>query len=261
MTWTKLDDGFWRDPKMADLSVHARMLYVSALNWSCDQLTDGFVSRRDSRRIMVEAKPRHIAELVASGLWFETESGFNIANFLDYQPSKADVELKREQWRLRKAKAREHGTQTEMSRSDSRRDSRQESQAESRSESARPDPTRPEDAIASPPEEEETNGEQTEYWIEQWALITGRTLTPKVAAAWQPKVAAHIQQFGPPTSALLHKAHEAGILNPAGWEFHMTKTNSRPTRPEPTNGTCDHLWADLGDILMCSRCKAEQEKP
>jgi hypothetical protein len=101
MTWTKLDDNFALHPKLLGLSDSGFRLYVSGLNYSTTHLTDGFVPSsvpavmlpgRTSR-----ATQSTVSELVRAVLWHVVEGGWQIHDFALYQPSRAEVEAKREQ--------------------------------------------------------------------------------------------------------------------------------------------------------------------
>lgn len=115
MAWTKLDDRFWSHPKIQGLSPAAFRLYVMSLNWSVSHLTDGeipegvvamFVSR--SRRVAV-------AELTRNGLWTETRNGvYQIHDFAEYQPTKAQVEKERSQTRERVSAWRRRQTEGDV---------------------------------------------------------------------------------------------------------------------------------------------------
>lgn len=90
MTWFKVDDGFYRNPKTAPLSDAATALWLRAATWSCDFLTDGFVP---SSMIQVFRGKRSSAEeLVRAELWTRREGGFCFHDWFDYQPSAEESE-------------------------------------------------------------------------------------------------------------------------------------------------------------------------
>ncbi|MCC6315400.1 MAG: hypothetical protein IT337_15455 [Thermomicrobiales bacterium] len=108
MAWVKLDDQFHDHPKVIDAGPLAEALYFRGLTYATRFLTDGFVPMGYLRRMgdldaLAEAK-----RLVACGLWDEVEGGYQIHDYLDYQPSKARVLADRgknaqrqEAWRAR----------------------------------------------------------------------------------------------------------------------------------------------------------------
>lgn len=56
MTWFKVDDGFYDHPKVENLSMAARGLWVTAGSWCAKQLTDGVISKKKLGSL---AAPRH----------------------------------------------------------------------------------------------------------------------------------------------------------------------------------------------------------
>ncbi|MFF3029124.1 hypothetical protein [Microbacterium sp. NPDC057944] len=110
MPWFKVDDHFWSHPKTAGLSDGAVALWLRAGSWSAGHLTDGRVPVSMLR--MFRARRRSAEELVAAGLWsivgetpVERSShagdAFVFTSWDEYQPSKAQVESKREATRNR----------------------------------------------------------------------------------------------------------------------------------------------------------------
>ncbi len=110
MPWTRLDDGFFANPKIVALGNVAFRLYVSALNWSVAHLTDGRIPAHIDAIVLPLERPRTRAaatnELVDSGLWTLNGVGFVIHDFDDYQESKEQVEARRERWAERKRETR-----------------------------------------------------------------------------------------------------------------------------------------------------------
>lgn len=94
MSWVKLDDGFWNHPKVLTLSDGAFRLYVRSLSYAGRYLTDGEL--RPSVVRLLGAKTRHIAELVGENLWEDGQSGYVIHDFLEYNPSRDEVDAERD---------------------------------------------------------------------------------------------------------------------------------------------------------------------
>ncbi|WP_367582218.1 hypothetical protein [Tsukamurella tyrosinosolvens] len=148
MTWFKVDDGFWSNPKTMELSGAAVGLWVRAGSYSCQHLTDGVIARSVLRML---GTPDEAAELVAAGLWDETASGWVFHDWSEYQETSDVVRQRRDDNRERQRRLRERRGQK---RNDTRGDSRGESQGVSRvtdvvtdgvsvQPPTRPDPTRP----------------------------------------------------------------------------------------------------------------------
>lgn len=100
MTWVKIDDGFFRNPKVRAAGRDARDLYLAALCYANENLTDGFVPAYEVKRLAAEADidsapaavkslcdPRHFG----SGLWAKADGGYQIHDYHDYQPKREDV--------------------------------------------------------------------------------------------------------------------------------------------------------------------------
>jgi hypothetical protein len=99
MVWAKLDDHFHAHPKIADLEpaimLEAVGLHALAISWSADNLTDG----RIPRGLPCKLAGRNVDDLVDAlgevGLWERKRRGLEIHDFLDYNPSRAQIEAGR----------------------------------------------------------------------------------------------------------------------------------------------------------------------
>ncbi len=99
MGWVRVDDSFYDHPKLIGLDACEIGLWVIMLAWSNRYMTDGHLPTAAVRRFQHDQEP---ALLVAAGLWKETETGFEIHDYLEYQPSAAQVNGRRERDRSRK---------------------------------------------------------------------------------------------------------------------------------------------------------------
>jgi hypothetical protein len=115
MPWVRLDDRFPSHRKVALLSDRAFRLYVSALCWSSENLTEGRILEKELPLIARVRGPKTVAaELEAAGLWDRVEAGWAIHDYLEYNPDRAKVKAEREAnaarqqaWRDRKKAERE----------------------------------------------------------------------------------------------------------------------------------------------------------
>lgn len=87
MTWIRIDDTLPTHPKVAGLSDAAFRLYVTALCYAGQHLTDGVVIVAALHR----SKPGTVRELLDAHLLKKTERGIEIHDFLEYQSSRAAV--------------------------------------------------------------------------------------------------------------------------------------------------------------------------
>lgn len=108
MAWVKLSDDWYDDPKIVAAGDLAALLWVKAVSWSARNLTDGLIPAELLPRLISSPETPSIASrLVDLGLFVEDISGgFRIANYLDYQPSRASVLAKREADAERKRQSR-----------------------------------------------------------------------------------------------------------------------------------------------------------
>jgi hypothetical protein len=99
LTWLKIDDGFAEHPKIQDLADRTFRLHVVALCYSARNLTDGFIGERPLKIITAimgaSRVSGNVAQLVAAGLWDEAEGGYQIKDFLEYNPPADEVKKKR----------------------------------------------------------------------------------------------------------------------------------------------------------------------
>lgn len=92
MTWVRLDDGFPEHPKIDAAGGDAAWLHVCALAYCNRALTDGFVAAERIGRLSDRKSPRRLAaRLVEVGLWRPVDGGYEIHDYHDYQPTRAEV--------------------------------------------------------------------------------------------------------------------------------------------------------------------------
>jgi len=106
MTWLTVDDNFADHPKVEALSDKAFRLHVSGLCYCAKHQTDGkVVASRAARLVGYTSKA--LTELLGAGVWHTSPDGFEIHDFLDWNPSKADVTKRRNASKERQRKHRE----------------------------------------------------------------------------------------------------------------------------------------------------------
>lgn len=97
MPWVRLDDRFPTHRKVALLSDRAFRLYVSALCWSSENLTEGKINDRELTLIArVRDMKKTAGELQSARLWDRVDDGWMIHDFLEYNPDRAKVKADRE---------------------------------------------------------------------------------------------------------------------------------------------------------------------
>jgi hypothetical protein len=99
--------GIVTGPKHAPLSDGAFRLWVHALCWSKEHLTDGFVPAHMLTALHPKAR-RFVPELCATfvpgkaPLWEQADGGYRVHDYTDWQDSSADVQERRRKWRQKK---------------------------------------------------------------------------------------------------------------------------------------------------------------
>ena len=88
MSWVKLDDRFPDNPKIAPLSDRAFVAYVTSVCYCARELTDGFIPAKTAR--MYAGKASAVKELTPH-LWEPCAGGFNVHDFLEYNPPRSHV--------------------------------------------------------------------------------------------------------------------------------------------------------------------------
>lgn len=112
MTWVRIDDAMPRNRKIRSLSARAFQLHIFAICYCSEHLTDGYLTTAEVRELGATAK--QISELSTSNypefspLWEQVRGGFLIHDYLDYNPSREDVNRDRERARERQRRRR-HG--------------------------------------------------------------------------------------------------------------------------------------------------------
>ena len=101
MVWAKLDDQFHASKKLGwlepDLMLAAVGLHTLALSYCANQLTDGHIPTAQVVRLAGQPVDNLVAQLLQkgpmgeSGLWERAKGGFQIHDYLDYNPSRAQV--------------------------------------------------------------------------------------------------------------------------------------------------------------------------
>jgi len=125
MSWVLIDDAIFDHPKILAVGPHAALLHLAAIVWSARNLTDGFVPdakvgtlvnwddaaeyeplESDKPGGLVSAsrvQPYDLANaLVAVRLWQETDDGYRIHDYLEYQRSREQILASRARDRVRK---------------------------------------------------------------------------------------------------------------------------------------------------------------
>lgn len=99
MSWARLDDRFFMHPKVIKAGHGPAWLWIASIGYASANLTDGFIP--ESALVLIGNISKTIAKrfsltLVDVGLFEKAEGGFMIHDYLEWNPSAADVRAKRQ---------------------------------------------------------------------------------------------------------------------------------------------------------------------
>ena len=97
MSWVKIDDQFSEHPKVMQAGLAASWLYIRGLCYTAKYLTDGFISQAAAEQLTMFAgsSPELPEKLVECSLWERRNDGYQIHDYLDYNPTGAQVKAER----------------------------------------------------------------------------------------------------------------------------------------------------------------------
>lgn len=91
MTYVKLDDGFFANPKVAQAGYEGAGLYAMGLSYCGKYLTDGFLPE-----FWAHQHPRRIIKrLLDAKLWRVVDGGYVMADYLEYNRSAEEIKEER----------------------------------------------------------------------------------------------------------------------------------------------------------------------
>lgn len=102
MSWVKLDDKFWANPKVQIVGNEAAGAFARMLSFCGDHLTNGRIPDDTARFI---ARPKVLDLLEEYGFVHRNGSGYVIPDYLEFNPSREQIEAKREADRRRRTAA------------------------------------------------------------------------------------------------------------------------------------------------------------
>lgn len=123
MSWVRIDDGFPDHPKVRRAGPDAGWMFVAGLCYCARYLTDGEIPREVVPTLTALRRPvAAVRALLTVGLWVETPGGYVVPDYLEFNPSKADIEGRRDAALVRMqfnrdsddVRANESGTESEV---------------------------------------------------------------------------------------------------------------------------------------------------
>lgn len=108
MAWARIDDAIIDHPKVLEAGEDARDLLIVSIIWCNKHLTDGRVPKAALGILSRKKSAKKNAEaLVRVGLWHDEGDAWQLHDYLDWNPSKKEVEEKRNASAERMRKSRE----------------------------------------------------------------------------------------------------------------------------------------------------------
>ncbi|NKV08573.1 hypothetical protein GS892_25015 [Rhodococcus hoagii] len=149
MAWFKVDDAFHASRKLKSIPARYRLaaagLWVIAGSWCSQEKTDGHVPNYMIREW--GATPKTVESLVDAGLWSREHDGYAFRSWLEYNPSRAQVESERaaskERMQASRERRRNKAAAQDSTVSDVAAQQSEELQRNAEPVLQRPDPTRP----------------------------------------------------------------------------------------------------------------------
>lgn len=248
MTWFKVDDHLHSHRKAMRAGTEAMGLWVLAGSWSAAEESDGWVPDYVLGRLVGAPGVALADQLVAAGLWetgtVDGEDGYRFREWEDYQPTRAQLEAKREQARERMQRVRANGAGTARA--------------------VTPTPTRPD------PTNNTTAADAAEFetWWEGYPRKIGKAAAAKAYAKARKSASAQELIAGQANAVAVWQAartepqfipHPATWLNQGRWmDEQLTLPGAEQQRPA-TLRQCDgtacpggrHTWNDTRNDYLC----------
>ncbi len=185
MSWVKIDDRIFLHRKFR-CSDAARLMYFAGLAYAAQAESDGVIVTADLPVVAAYARTVDAsgtaAELVRIGLWEMVEGGYQIHDYLEYQPSRAHIEAERK--RKREWAASNSGA---SSASNGQSNSATVAASRSRSPSRSGSPSPNQDtcpSAAAPGRARARRAEVSEAFARIWAIYPRRDAKAKAAVSW-----------------------------------------------------------------------------
>ena len=106
MSWAKFDDAYYDNPKMLRVGLVGTGLHARAIAYCARHETDGHVPAAWVEGQLLELKPaerkRVIATVVDAGAFHRDNGGYVVNDYLEFNPSRAEIAARKESDRKRK---------------------------------------------------------------------------------------------------------------------------------------------------------------
>lgn len=94
--YSPVRQSYWRKPKTVALSLAANGVWVLGQSYCADEMSDGFIPATTATMMLARGEKKLIRELVDCGRWAEVEGGYQVVDYLEHNPSREEMDAKRE---------------------------------------------------------------------------------------------------------------------------------------------------------------------
>ena len=121
MSWAKFDDGYPENRKVSPVSAYATLLHMFAILRCARLESDGYLTKTDMEVVLAmtkipsEVRDATLAEAISAGLIVDRVHRFEVHDYLDYNPSHAELEHKRATGATRVQNWRKNGRRNSVS--------------------------------------------------------------------------------------------------------------------------------------------------
>lgn len=263
MSWFRVDDHLHAHSKAVRAGTEAMGLWILAGSWAAAEESDGWVPGYMLARLAGAGADDLAERLVRAGLWEHAErdgdAGYVFHQWEEHQPTRAQLEAKREAARERMRAARSQGGKG----SGSVRANTEGTAREVRS--TRPDPTRPDNTTTA----DAADHDGFASWWEGYPRKTGKAAAAKAYAKARKSATADELMAGLVNACAVWTAdrtearfipHPATWLNQGRWEDEQPCLPGSPELVRPaTLRQCDgtgcpggrHTWTDARNHYLC----------
>lgn len=258
MSWFRVDDHLHSHSKAVRAGTEAMGLWILAGSWAAAEESDGWVPGYMLARLAGVGADDLAERLVRAGLWEPAEqggdAGYTFHQWEEHQPTRAQLEAKREQARERMRRARGQG-------GDVRTNGASTSQSVT---PTRPDPTRPTKTPAA-----DTSADFATWW-ETYPRKTGKDAAARAYAKARKSADADALMAGLANACAVWRAERTEakfIPHPATWLNQGRWQDEQPSLPGTADDTerpatlnqCDgtdcpgtrHEWTEGRNRYLC----------
>lgn len=94
--YATIRQSYWRKPKTVSLSLAANGVWALGQSYCADEMSDGFIPSTTAVLMLARGDKKLVKELVDAERWADVEGGYQVIDYLDHNPSRAEMDATRE---------------------------------------------------------------------------------------------------------------------------------------------------------------------